>query len=112
MKKPDVFCQFDIIAKFMTEGIEGIEVSTQLKNELTHLTNCYIYKYTPNQSSLKKHKILQKVRSQKDITITHPDRDKANGIVILNRSYIKSMTELTSDKEKFIKLTHDAIIKR
>ena len=112
MKKPDVFCQFDMIAKFMTEGIEGIEVSTQLKNELTHLANCYIYKYTPNQSSLKRHKILQKVRSQKDITITHPDRDKANGIVILNRSYIKSMTELTSDKEKFIKLTHDAIIKR
>ena len=71
-----------------------------LKSELTHLANCYIYKYTPSKSSLKKHKILQKLRSQKDIIITHPD--KGNGIVILNRSdYIKSMTELISDKKKF-----------
>ena len=76
-----------------------------------HLANCYIYKYTPSKSSLKKHKILQKLRSQKDIIITHPD--KGNGIVILNKSdYIKSMTELISDKKKFKKLTNDSTIKR
>ena len=99
IKKTDVFCQFDMIAKFVTKDIEENEVSTQLKSELTHLANCYIYKYTPSKSSLKKHKILQKLRSQKDIIITHPHKD--NGIVILNKSdYIKSMTKLISDKKK------------
>ena len=95
-----MFCQFDMIAKFLTKNIEENEVSTQLKCEMTHLANVYIYKYTPSQSSLEKHKILQKLRSQKDIIITQPD--KSNGIAILNRSdYIKSMMKLFSDKKKF-----------
>ena len=80
MKKADVFCQLDLIAKFMTKDIEENEVSTQLKSELTRLANCYIYKYTPRKYYLKKHKILQKLRSQKDIIIMHPD--KGNGIVL------------------------------
>ena len=97
-----MFCQFDKIAKFLTKDIEENEVSAQLTSELTHLANCYIYKYTPSKSSLKRHKILQKLRSQNNIIITHPD--KCNGIVILNRSdYIKSMMELISDKKKFLK---------
>ena len=87
------------------------EVSTQLKSELTHLANCYIYKYTPSKHSLKKHKTLQKLISQKDIIITHSD--KGNDMDILNRSdYINSMTQLTSDKKKFNKLTNDPTIKR
>ena len=105
-----MFSQFEKIAKFLTKDIEKNEVSTQLKNELTHLANCYIYKYTLSKSSLKKHKILQKLKSQKDIIITHPD--KGNGIVILNRSdYIKSMTKLISDKKQFKKLTNNPMIK-
>ena len=40
------------------------------------------------------------VSTQLKSELTHPD--KGNGIVILNRSdYIKSMTELVSDKKKF-----------
>ena len=47
-----------------------------------------------------KHKILEKLRSQKDIIITHPG--KGNGVVILNRSdYIKSMSKLISGKKNF-----------
>ena len=100
IKKTDVFCQFNMIAKFLTKEIEENEVSTQLKSELSHLANCYIYKYTPNESSLKKHKILEKLRSQKDIIITHSG--KGNGVVILNRSdYIKSMSKLISGKKNF-----------
>ena len=93
----------------MTKDIEETEVSTQLKSELTHLANCYIYK--PSKSSLKKHKMLQKLRSQKDIIITHAD--KGNSAVILNRSdYIKSMIELIRDKKKFRKLSNYPTIKR
>ena len=89
-----------MIPKFLTKDIEGNEVSAKLKSELTHLANCHIYKYTPSKSSLKEHKTLQKLRSQKEIVIAPPD--KGNGIVILNESdYIKSMTKLISDKKKF-----------
>ena len=110
-KKTDLFCQFDMIVKFLTKDIEENEVSTQLKSELMHLANCYIYKYTPSKSSLKKCKILQKLRSQKGIIITHPD--KGNSIVILNRSDdIKSMTVLISNKKKLKKLANDPIITR
>ena len=99
IKKTDAFCQFHMIAKFLTKHTKENEVSTQLKSELTHLANVCIYKYTPSKSSLKKHNILQKLRSLTDIIITHAD--KGNDTVIVKRSdYIKSMTELISDKKK------------
>ena len=59
IKKTDVFCQFDMIEKFLTKDVEENEVSTQLKSELTHLVNCYIYKYTPSKSSLKITKVYK-----------------------------------------------------
>ena len=83
LKKTNVFWQFDMIAKFMTQELEDNQISTQLKNELTEMANIYIYEYTLSFNSLKKHKILQKLKCNKDIVITHPD--KGNGIVILNR---------------------------
>ena len=74
------------------------------------MANSYIYKYTPSFNSLKKHKILQKLKCNKDIVITHPD--KGNGVVILNRDvYIKSMTEPISDQKKFKKLKEDPTLK-
>ena len=91
LKKIDVFFQFDMIAKFMTQELDDKQTSTRLKNELSQMANTYVYKYTPSFNSLKKHKILQILKCNKDIVITHPD--KGNGVVILNRDeYIKSMT--------------------
>ena len=88
LKKTDVFCQFDMIAKFMTLELEDNQIPTQLKNELSQMANSYVYRYTPSFNSLKKHKILQKLKCNKNIVITHPD--KGNGVVILNRDeYIK-----------------------
>ena len=105
------FCQFDMIAKFMTQELEDNQISTRLKSELSQMANSYVYKYTPSFNSLKKHKILQKLKCNKDIVITHPD--KGNGVVILNRGeYIKSMTELISDKQKFRKSKEDPTLKR
>ena len=54
-------------------------------------------------NSLKKQNLLQKLKFNKDIVIKHPD--KGNGLVILNRDeYLKTMTELISDQQKFRKL--------
>ena len=111
LKKNNVFCQFDMIAKFMTQELDDNQTSIQLKNELSQMANSYVYKDTPSFNSLKKHKILQKLRCNKDIVITH--LDKGNGIVILKRDeYIKSMTELISDQKKFRKLKEDPTLKR
>ena len=111
LKKNNVFCQFDMIAKFMTQELDDNQTSIQLKNELSQMANSYVYKDTPSFNSLKKHKILQKWKCNKDIVITH--LDKGNGIVILKRDeYIKSMTELISDQKKFRKLKEDPVLKR
>ena len=66
-----------MIAKFMTQELDHNQTSTRLKNGLSQMGNSYVYKYTPS------HKILQKLKCNKDIVITHPD--KSNGILILNR---------------------------
>ena len=112
LKKIDVFCQFDMVLKFMTQELDDNQTSNRLKNELSQMANSYVYKYTPFFSRSKKHKILQKWKYNivvKDIVITHPDK----GIVISNRdNYIKSMTELISDQKKFRQLKEDPTLKR
>ena len=75
------------------------------------MVNSYVNKYTPSFNRLKKYKILQKLKCNKDIVITHSG--KGNGVVILNRDeYIKSMTELISDQKKFRKLKEYPTLKR
>ena len=81
----------------------------RLKSELSQMVNSYVNKYTPSFNRLKKYKILQKLKCNKDIVITHSG--KGNGVVILNRDeYIKSMTELISDQKKFRKLKEDSTL--
>ena len=110
LKKTDVFCHFDIIAKFMTQELEDNQIFTWLKNKLSQMANSYVYKYTPSFNNLKKQNST-KLKCNKDIVITH--LDKGNGIVIWNRDkYCKSMTELISDQQKFTKLKEDPILKR
>ena len=53
LKKTDVFCQFDMIGKFMMQELEDNQISTRLKNELSQISNSYAYKYTPSFNSLK-----------------------------------------------------------
>ena len=91
-----MFCQFDMIAKFMTQELDDNQISTRQKNELSQMVNSYVYEYTTSFNSLKKQKILQKLKFYKDIVITHPD--KGNDVVILKKDeFFKSMTELISE---------------
>ena len=58
-----------------------------------------------------KHRILKKLRNDKEIVILRPD--KGSGVVVLNRrDYEKSVKNLINDKTKFKKLTEDVTIKR
>ena len=57
-------------------------------------------------NTLKKHKILEKLRRNKDIVIIRPD--KGNGVVVMDRLiYNQQMYALLNDKNKFKKLSED-----
>ena len=73
---------------------------------MSQLGNSYYSKYKPSTQTLKKHGILKKLRENKDIVITHPD--KGNGVVIMNRKdYDKVMYDILENNSKFKRLKKD-----
>ena len=77
-----------------------------LKAELSQLANLYYSKYKPSTKTLKKHGILRKLRENKDIVITHPD--KGNGVAIMSqKDYDKAMYDILDNNSKFKKLKKD-----
>ena len=72
---------------------------------------CYYYNYAPSRNTLKKHKILNRLKRNKNIVIVKPD--KGNGVVILDRNkYNENILKLISDQSKFKKLTSDVTKQR
>ena len=94
----------------MTQEREDNQIATRLKNERSQMASSYVYKDKPFFNDSLKHKILQKLKCNNDIVITH--QDKGNVAVLLNREeYIKIMKESISDKQKFRKLNEDPTLK-
>ena len=111
VKKTDVFVSFEMIAKFMTQNLKNETHGNEVKSKLSYFANSYVHGYHPNGSSLKKHGILKKLRSRKDIVIVKPD--KGNGVVVLNRvDYNNGLLEILNDESKFKLLNEDPTIKR
>ena len=75
------------------------------------MANVYWSTYKPTKNTLKKHGILKRLRTNKDIVITRPD--KGSGIVILDKTfYEEKILRLTSDVNKFRKLNEDPTLTR
>ncbi|XP_065667635.1 uncharacterized protein LOC136087934 [Hydra vulgaris] len=111
IKKTDVIAQFYSIAQFLNTQLRSSDSEPQLKSKLSHLANNYVYKYTPSDGCLRKHKILKRLKKNESIIITKPDTVK--GIIIFNKvDYINSLTNIISDKTKFKELKDDPTIKR
>ena len=55
-----------------------------VKAKMSYLANNYVNAYKPSKNALRKHKIVKKIRSNKDILITKPG--KGNGFIIVNRA--------------------------
>ncbi|XP_065651296.1 uncharacterized protein LOC136079485 [Hydra vulgaris] len=111
IKETDVFAQFDSVAQFLNTKLRNKDSEPQAKSELSHLANNYVYKYTPSEGCLRKHKIIKRLRKNENIVITRPD--KGNGIIVLNKvDYINSLNNIISDKTKFKELKDDPTIKR
>ena len=76
-----------MISRYTTSKLKKEDMVGELKSGLSHLANTYYNTYRPSRDSLKKHRILKKLKNNKDIMITKPD--KGNGVVIMDRnSYI------------------------
>ena len=84
---------------------------TELENnkdteKLSQLANSYYRKYKPSTQTLKKQGILKKLKGNKGIAITHPE--KGNGVVIMNqKDYDKAMYDILENNSKFKKLKKD-----
>ena len=56
--------------------------------------------YKPSKNTLRKHKILKKLRNNKGILITKPD--KGNGVIIVNRAmYMSNLYEIINVRQNF-----------
>ena len=82
--RSDVFTTFEMLNSYLTSEVKDKDDKKFIKCELSYLANNYATSYKPSNASLKKHSILKKLRNNKDIIITKPD--KGNGVVIMNRT--------------------------
>ena len=109
--KTDIFTQFEMIHRLLTQDITNEEDKAELRTEISQLAFNYYNSYSPSKSTLKKHGILKRLRSNKDIVIVKPD--KGNGVIILDRGdYDKKLFEIINDSTKFKKLKKDETVSR
>ena len=95
----------------MKRDLKYDENAGEVKTQLSYLASSYVNNFKPNKNTLEQHKILKRLRQNKDIIITRPD--KGNGVVILNRKdYNDMMYELLSDSTKFKVIDNDVTISR
>ena len=108
--KTNVFVSFEMMHRFLLENLKNEIDKPALKSELSHLINSYVHNYKLSRSTLRKHGILKKLKSDKSIVILRPD--KGNGVVVLDRNqYDNAIKEIISDKTKFKELREDVTIK-
>ena len=106
INKTDILTTFDFIYRAMTNNLKDKKHSGELKTMMSHLANSYVNAYEPTKNSLKKHKVLKRLRENKNIVILRPD--KGCGTVILNREeYVKKTVIL--DREEYVKKIYTII---
>ena len=112
IRKSKIFATFEKIHRSFLNNLKFEKTKTQIKAHLSYLANSFfLYNYKPSPRILRQHCVLRKLRKNKEIVITKPD--KGNGIVILDRKlYNKAIEEIISDTCKFEKLNEDPTLKR
>ena len=85
--------------------------ANEVRNEIQHLATSYVNSFMPSMNDLKKHKIIKRLKDNKDFIIMRPD--KGNGVVVLDKVvYNKAMVDLLRDNSKFKKLECDLTLRR
>ena len=103
IRKTDIFATFDTINRVMKRNLKSETKSIELKSQLSLMANTYVTSYKVSEKTLRKHRILKKLQTNKDIVITRPD--KGNGVIIIDKSeYLKMVYDIVNDSRKFKKL--------
>ena len=109
--KTDILSTFESIHRTLSRDLKYQNQSGELKASLSNLANVYLSTYKPTKNTLKKHGILKRLRKNKDIVTTRPDR--GSGVVILDKQFYKEkILRLISDVNKFRKLNEDPALTR
>ena len=96
LRKPEVFTAFDLIHRFLRSELSSNQYGNTRKTDISYVANNYYSNYRPSLNTLKKHKILEKLRRNKDIVTIRPD--KGNGVVVMDRIiYNQQMYALLRD---------------
>ena len=111
MSKTDIHSTFDFIHRTMSKDSKDQKDTEEVKAKISYFANTYINSSKPTKKTLRKHKILRKLRNNNNILITKPDKE--NGVVIVDRIYyMSSMYEIVNNTLKFLKLRSDPTICR
>ena len=95
-----------MIHRFLRFELSSSQFENALRTDILHLANSYYSNYRPSLNTLKKQKILAKLRRNKDIVVIRPD--KGNGVVVMDRViHNQQMHALLNGKNKFKKLSED-----
>ena len=109
--KTHFLATFEQIHHSLLRDLKDKRKSGQLKARISNLGNVYWSSYKPTQNTLRKHGILKKLRTRKDIVIVRPD--KGSGVVILDRDiYDRKILEIINDTTKFEKLEDNPTLTR
>ena len=106
-----ILTTFEQIHRSLSCDLKDERKSGELKATISNLANVYWSSYKPTQNTLRKHGILKKLRTRKDIVIVRPD--KGSGVVILDRDiYDRKILEIINDSAKFKKLKDNPTLTR
>ena len=87
----------------MKNALKDNRDASEVKAKLSYLANSYVNLYKPTKNVLRKYRVLNKLRNNKDILIT--TLDKGNGVIILDRRfYMSNIYDIVNDESKFLKL--------
>ena len=81
-RKSEIFTSFKKIHRSFFNNFKSEETKYQIKTHLSYLVNSYFYNYKPSPRILRRHRVLRKLRKNKNVVITKPD--KGNRVVILD----------------------------
>ena len=99
INKTDVLITFDFIHRSMSKYLKHEKDAGEVKATIFYLANNYVNAYKLSKNTICKHKILKKLRNNKDILITKPGKD--DWVIIVNRTiYMSNLFEIINDTSK------------
>ena len=100
--KTDILATLEQIHHSLSRNLKYKRKFDELKVTVSNLAKFYWSSYKPTQNTLRKHGILKKLRTKKDIVIVRPDKE--SGVVIPDREvHDRKILEIINVTVKFKK---------